>query len=221
MKRYLPFVIIAAIAILTVGSGVVLYRAKQHAASAAASATWGGGSGVAPEHARGKATAPVTLEEFADFQCPACARTTLEMIRPLEKDYGSSLRVVFWHFPLPNHKHGRDAALAAEAASLQGRFWEMHDLLYENQRAWSDVEDARPLFDDYARQLHLDVERFKKDSESAKVAAQVDRQREHGVSRGVQNTPTIFINNQLVTPPFSPERLHEAIDAAMPAHKSS
>jgi protein-disulfide isomerase len=161
------------------------------------------------------------LEEFADFQCPACARTTLDMIRPLETDYGSRLRVVFWHFPLPNHKHGRDAALAAEAASLQGRFWEMHDLLYENQRAWSDVDDARPLFDEYAAKLHLDVERFKKDFASDEVAARVDRQKEQGVSRGVQNTPTIFINNQPVTPPFSPERLREAIDTALTGQKTS
>jgi protein-disulfide isomerase len=220
MKRYIPFIIIAIVAMLTAGSGAMLYRAKQRALAGATAAS-SGKSAVPPQHVRGKSTAPVTLEEFADFQCPACATTTMGTIRPLEKDYGSRLRVVFWNFPLPNHKHGRDAALAAEAASLQDRFWEMHDLLYENQSAWSEVEEARPLFDDYARQLHLDVERFKKDFQSAKVAAQVDHQREHGVSRGVQNTPTIFINKQLVTPPFSSERLHEAIDAAMHEQKGS
>jgi protein-disulfide isomerase len=214
MKRYIPFIIIAVVAMLTAGSGAMLYRAKQRV-FAATNTTITGQPGLAPQHVRGRARAPVTLEEFADFQCPACALAT-EVVRPLEKDYGSNLRIVFWNFPLPNHKHGREAALAAEAASLQDRFWEMHDLLYRNQPAWSNEEDARPLFERYAQELHLDVERFKKDSESEQVAARVDQQREQGVSRGVQNTPTIIINNRQVAPPFTPQRLHEAIDAAMP-----
>jgi len=221
MKRSLPFIIIAAVAMLTAGSGAMLYSSKQRSAAAETDAIGSNGSAMTPEHVRGEKRAPVTLEEFADFQCPACANTALEMIRPLERDYGSRLRVVFWHFPLPNHKHGRDAALAAEAASLQGRFWEMHDLLYRNQIAWSNVDDVHRLFEDYARELHLDVERFKKDFGGAQVSARVDRQQEYGASRGVQNTPTIFINNQVVAPPFSPERLHEAIDAAMPGKQRS
>jgi protein-disulfide isomerase len=221
MKRYLPFIIIAVVGMLTIGSGAMLYHAKLRAALKGGATANSAKSEMPPQHVRGASKAPVTLEEFADFQCPACAKTMMEMIRPLEKNYGSRLRVIFWHFPLPNHKHGRDAALAAEAASLQGRFWEMHDLLYQNQLVWSQANDARPMFNDYARELHLDVERFRKDFGSAQVAAQVDRQREHGVARGVENTPTIFINKQPIAPPFSPERLHEAIDAAMPGHKSS
>lgn len=228
MKRYFPFILIAAVAMLTVGSGAMLYRAKQRsvaaAAAAAAGATAGatgtGASAMTPEHVRGASGAPVTLEEFGDFQCPACA-TTAGVIQALEKVYGKRLRMIFWQFPLPAHQHGRDAALATEAASLQGQFWEMHDLLYQNQATWSKEPDISPLFESYAQELHLNVQQFKKDFESEQVAARVDRQREHGVSRGVQNTPTVFINNQLVTPPFTPERLQEAIDAAMPGHKSS
>jgi len=228
MKRYFPFILIAAVAMLTVGSGAMLYRAKQRsvaaAAAAAAGATAGatgtGASAMTPEHVRGASGAPVTLEEFGDFQCPACA-TTAGVIQAFEKVYGKRLRMIFWQFPLPAHQHGRDAALATEAASLQGRFWEMHDLLYEKQATWSKEPDVRPLFESYAQELHLNVPRFKKDLESEQVAAQVDRQREYGVSRGVQNTPTLFINNQLVTPPFTPERLQEAINAAMAGQKSS
>jgi len=122
MKRYLPFIIIAVVAVLTIGSGAMLYHAKQRAAARSSATANSAKSEMPPQHVRGASKAPITLEEFADFQCPACAKTMVEMIRPLEKDYGSRLRVVFWHFPLPNHKHGRDAALAAEAASLQGRF---------------------------------------------------------------------------------------------------
>jgi protein-disulfide isomerase len=176
--------------------------------------------GAKPEHVHGEADAPVTLEEFADFQCPSCAMTTMQSIRPLETDFGSRLRVVFWQFPLPNHKHGRDAALAAEAAARQGKFWEMHDLLFQNQPAWSNAADVHSIFEQFAEQLHMDVNRFKKDWASPDVAATVDRQHQQGESRGVKNTPTIFINGQELPPPFNPERLHEAIDAAMAAKNS-
>lgn len=218
MKRYVPFIIIGVVAMLTIGAGAILYRSKQHAI-ATANAHLGPQSDVVPQHIRGESDAPVTVEEFGDFQCPACA-TTAGILRPLEKEYSSRLRLIFWNFPLAMHRHGREAALAAEAASLQNRFWEMHDLLYQNQAAWSAAADVRPLFEKYAGQLRLDVERFKKDCASEEVGARVDRQREHGVSRGVQNTPTIFINNREVIPPFTPERLHEAVAAALPRQKS-
>jgi protein-disulfide isomerase len=218
MKRYLPFVIVAAVAALAVGTGAMLYRAKRAAitSSAQLSAT---PKTLKPEHVRGEMNAPVTLEEFGDFQCPACA-TVAAMLRPLEAEYGSKLRVVFWNFPLAMHKHGRDAALAAEAASLQGQFWQMHDMLYEKQSAWSTADDIRPLFEQFATELKLDVERFKKDYTTTEVAARVDRQREHGVSRGVKNTPTIFVNGRELPPPFNPESLREAINVATGTAKS-
>ena len=95
----------------------------------------------------------------------------------------------------------------------------MHDLLYEKQSVWSTADDVRPVFEQFATQLQLDVERFKKDCAGAEVAARVDRQRGYGASRGVKNTPTIFVNGGEVSPPFNPPRLHEAIDAAMPLSK--
>jgi protein-disulfide isomerase len=215
MKRYLPFIIIMAVAILTVGGAIMLYRANERA-MAGSSATAGDKSGMTPQHVRGGSAALVTLEEFGDFECPPCALTTLESIRPAEKEYGARLRVIFWQFPLEMHKHAREAALAAEAASLQDRFWEMHDLLYQNQDAWSRASDVRPLFDTYAQELHLNVERFRKDFASSQVAARVDRQREYGMARRVQSTPTLFINNRQIAPPFTPERVHQAIERAMP-----
>ncbi len=215
MKRSLPFLIIAAVAVLTAGAGALLYRAKERAIA-------GGGimgpstSEVGGEqmHVRGQPRAPVTLEEFGDFQCPPCA-TAAGVIDKLEQDYGSRLRVVWRNFPLAMHAHALEAALAAEAAGLQGRFWEMHDLLYQNQDVWSKASDVRPFFNMYARSLGLDVERFAKDSASDEVKARVVSDGEHGVSRGVKNTPTLFINDREVRNSFSPERLHEAIDAAL------
>ena len=215
MNRSLPFVIIAAVAVLTVGAGAMLYRVKERAIR---------GGGVArpstseiggePLHVRGQPRAPVTLEEFGDFQCPSCA-TTAEVIGKLEQDYGPRLRVVWRNFPLAMHAHALEAALAAEAAGLQGRFWEMHDVLYKNQAVWSKASDVRTLFNMYARSLSLDVERFAKDSASDEVKARVLSDGEQGVSRGVKNTPTLFINDREVRTAFSPERLHEAIDAAL------
>ena len=218
MKRFLPFIIIAAVALGTIGSGAMLYQSK--GARIGGSTTASGIGNMKPEHVRGDADAPVTLEEYADFQCPSCAMTTLQSIRPMENSFGSRLRVIFWHFPLPNHKHGREAALAAEAAGHQGKFWEMHDMLYQKQSEWSKAPDIHPVFEDYAQELKMDVARFKKDFESSDVAAAVDRQHEQGEKHGVKNTPTIFINGQEFPPPFNPERLHEAIDAAMPSKNS-
>jgi protein-disulfide isomerase len=215
MKRYLPFVIIIAVAVLTAGAGALFYRVKQRAIA-------GGGvkrpstseGGAEPLHVRGQPGAPVTLEEFGDFECPSCA-TADEVIGKLEQDYGPRLSVVWRNFPLAMHAHAMEAALAAEAAGLQGRFWEMHDLLYKNQAVWSKGSDVRAFFNMYARSLGLDVERFAKDSMSDEVKARVVSDGRHGASRGVKNTPTLFINDREVRPFFSPERLHEAIDAAL------
>src|SRR5689334_19277499 len=186
MKSSLPFILIAAVAVVTLSSGALLYRSKR--ARIEAGATTSATQSVKPEHVRGETDAPVTLEEFADFQCPSCALTTMQSIRPMENNFGSRLRVVFWHFPLPNHQHGRDAALAAEAAGRQGKFWEMHDLLYQRQNDWSKLPDIHSTFEGYAAELKLDVERFKTDFENPSVAAVVDQQHKQGEARGVKNT---------------------------------
>jgi protein-disulfide isomerase len=221
MKRYLPFVIIAAVALLTVAAGAMIYRAKLHPLPGADAAP----ASVAKidektAHVRGGPNAPVTLEEFGDFQCPSCSLAS-SIIRNLEHDYGPRLRVVFRQFPLTMHSHALEAAKAAEAAGLQGRFWEMHDLLYEHQSAWSEAKNVQPLFGAYAANLGLDVDRFQKDMQTPEVNARVASDMELGVSRGVMNTPTLFINgSQIPGPgPFTRERLHEAIDEAAVVNK--
>jgi NhaA family Na+:H+ antiporter len=224
MKRYLPFVIVAVVAVLTAGAGAMLYRAKQRPSAVGSPAVAGlpGQFGAEPLHVRGDPDAPVTLEEFGDFQCPSCA-TTSGVIGQLEQNYGRRLRVVFRHYPLAMHSHAIDAALAAEAAGLQGRFWEMHDLLYKNQELWSKAPDpatAIQFFTTYARSLGLDVERFAKDSNSDEVKGRVFWEGQQGVSRGVKNTPTLFINGRELGPPFSAEHLRAEIDAALAGSKN-
>ena len=113
----------------------------------------------------------MTLEEFADFQCPSCGIYYGE-IKKIEEEFGTRLRVIFREYPLyPNHEHSVLAAQAAEAAGMQGRFWDMHDKLYENQKAWTDEKDALPFFVDYARAIGLDMDRFNRDLNSDAVAA--------------------------------------------------
>ena len=105
---------------------------------------------------------------------------------------------------------------------MQGRFWQMHDLLYREQSVWSKAADVQSLFSSYAGILGLNVERFKKDMESEKVRARVDSDQKHGASIGVQNTPTIFLNNKALAPTaLSPADVRAAVDAAVKSAKPS
>jgi len=225
MKRSLPFIIIAAVALLTVGAGARLYHARMHPLPSAAATPASIASAATIDektaHVRGGSNAPVTLEEFGDFQCPSCSLAS-SVIHSLEHDYGPRLRVVFRQFPLKMHRHALEAAIAAEAAGVQGHFWEMHDLLYEHQSAWSDVANVQPIFGAYAASLGLDVDRFQKDMQSPEVNARVATEMELGVSRGVTNTPSLFINGrELPGPgPFTRERLHDAIEEAAGVNKN-
>jgi protein-disulfide isomerase len=217
MKRYLPFVIIVVVAALTVFAGAMMLRADRRALAAQKTAPVGP---VDPKleaaHARGAQDAKVTVDEYGDFQCPSCAKTT-ELVNALEQEYAGKLKVVFWQFPLPMHAHSRDAALAAEAASRQGRFWEMHDLLYKNQNSWAHLPDPHPEFEKYAGEIGLDVDRYRKALRDPAVMARVDAEHAQGVARGVKGTPTFFINWREFPPPFTPERFREALNAALAA----
>ena len=219
MKRYLPFLIIAVVFLLAAGGGTFLLFSKQRSLKAEVAAKETarpaiGKPGAEPPHIRGSTTARVTLEEFGDFECPPCGLLS-PVLEQLEKEYGERLRVIFRELPLPIHKHALDAARAAEAAGLQGRFWEMHDLLYHNRYIWPASSDPRDIFNTYAETLKLDLERFKKDFEGEQVTARIKADKERATSLGVDRTPVLFINDhQLPVTAFNPPGLHEAIDAA-------
>ena len=166
-------------------------------------------------HILGNPDAPVTLEEFGDFQCPPCG-TLSGPINQLEQDYRPRLRIIFRHFPLTMHRHAREAALASEAAGRQGRFWQMHDVLYREQAVWSEAADVRPLFDTYAGMLGLKIDRFKKDMESEEVNRRVTADQLRGTALRVTITPTLFVNNRaLPNASLSPASLRAAVEAAM------
>src|ERR1700747_2190167 len=165
MRRFAPFIIVGLAAALAIGTGTYLYRVKR-AAGPAFRIPKSAGDQTESAHILGPSDAAVTLEEFGDFQCPPCGKLS-EPINELQKKY--NLRVIFREFPLAVHAHARDAAYAAEAAGRQGRFWEMHDLLFREQAVWSNSTDARALFNAYAGMLQLDLSRFKQDMDSADV----------------------------------------------------
>ena len=143
--------------------------------------------------AKGPADAPITIVEFADYQCPFCARSE-GLVEEVLKAYPTQTRFVYKHFPLTaNHPQALPAALAAAAAQRQGKFWEMHAILFANQRALSPEQ-----IDGYARQLGLDMDRFKADMASEEVKAQVEADRRLARRAGVRGTPTVFVNGRLV-----------------------
>lgn len=214
MKRYAPFIIVVLVGLATAVAGTILYRAKR-VPSVMLEAP---GAEQTPNkwlHVRGKPDAPVTLEEYGDFQCPPCGMLS-EPLNKLEEDYRGRLRLIFHHLPLKNHQHARAAALAAEAAALQGKFWEMHDILYREQQVWSKAADVAPLFSSYAGVVGLDVERFKKDAAGSEVALRVDADLRRAETLKISTTPTIFINKQLVPPSsLNPQALRTEIDTAL------
>ena len=216
MKRYLPFVIVVVVALATFGSGAMLYRAKlPQLKNIPESQRLSAKSGAESVHIRGNPDAPVTLEEFGDFQCPPCGQFA-GFVEELLKEYNSRLRVVFRNFPLSAHEHAREAALAAEAAGFQGKFWEMYDTLYREQTVWSKAPNARELFESYAGTIGVNLDQFKKDVDSDKARERVDSDQALADSLGIKVTPTLFINNRPVDPKDkNPEGIRAEINAAL------
>lgn len=159
----------------------------------------------------GTSSAKVTMVEFADFQCPACGAAFPNVKRVVEENKDRML-YVYRHFPLPQHKNAQVAAEAAEAAGEQGKFWQMHDLLFENQIDWSESDKPLDIFVSYATQIGLDTDKFKQAVEGKKFGGKINRDKGDGVSAGVNATPTIFINNQKYTGDFSYAALKAKID---------
>jgi protein-disulfide isomerase len=139
---------------------------------------------------RGDPNAKVTIVEWSDFQCPFCNRVE-PTLKQIEQEYGDSVRIVFKHLPLEIHPEARAAHLAAEAAHRQGKFWAMHDRIFTNQR------DLRPeTLEGYAREIGLDLERYRRDVASADVRKRIDEDLEQARELGVTGTPSFFINGK-------------------------
>jgi len=141
------------------------------------------------DHIQGLDTAPVTLVEYGDYECPYCGHA-YPIIKQVQKNLGNKLRFIFRNFPITQiHPHAQHAAEAAEAAAPQDKFWEMHDYLYEHQQAFDDNH-----LEKYASNLGLDTTRFNHDMASHAYAQRVREDFLSGVRSGVNGTPTFYIN---------------------------
>lgn len=141
----------------------------------------------------GSPKSKVALVEFADFQCPACASAQPVAKRIIE-DYKGRIYFQFRNFPLQQHRNGRLSAYVAEAAGDQGKFWEMHDMLYENQDEWGESNKPMEFFESYANKLKLDVEKLREQIKKEDVSKKIDRDIQDGGAAGVNSTPTFFVN---------------------------
>ncbi len=147
------------------------------------------------EHIKGNPEATVTLIEYSDFQCPACAAFQ-PVVKEIINTYGDKLRFEYQHYPLPIHKFSQQAAVAAEAAGQQGKFYEMHDKLFENQKEWSTSATPQALFMKYAQDLGLDVELFKKHLSSSMLRDVVRSDLSKAKELGLTGTPTFYLNGE-------------------------
>ena len=160
-------------------------------------------------HTLGNPNAAVRIVEFADFQCPAC-KAAHPIIKQVIKENADKVFFVYRHYPLPSHKNGKIASQAAEAAGVQGKFWEMHNLLYEKQPEWSEVNNPKEVFQDYAQDLGLDTQKFKDDMDNA--IRVVNQDYADGNKLDVAATPTFFINNQKYQGVVTQEQLNAFIN---------
>ena len=160
------------------------------------------------DHVQGSADAPVTLVEYGDYECPSCG-DAYEVVKKVQKHFGAKLRFVYRNFPLEQHEFAMPAAESAEFAATEGKFWEMHDALYDNQVAMDE-----DLFPKLAKKLGLDAEGLTDALEEEEFADHIEEDMKSGEASGVRGTPTFYINGQRqVSSDY--ETLTEAINTAM------
>ena len=161
------------------------------------------------DHIRGNSNAPVTLVEYGDYECPDCEHAA-PIVNQLRRKFEDRMRFVFRHFPqLTIHPHASVAAQAAEAAGVQGKFWEMHDVLFKHQKDLADHDITH-----FALLIGLELYRFEADMSSERFTARVREDHESGVESGVKGTPTFFINGARYRGAATLQDLSSAIENA-------
>lgn len=197
MQKYRPFLIIAIVlAVALVGLALVLRTGRNTESFNFVAAPQ---SGAKLTH-EPSADVVVTLEEFGDYQCPPCGALH-PGLKKLKQEFGPNLNFVFRNLPLTSiHKNAMVAAQAAEAARVQNHFWEMHDLLYENQDLWKDDINPRSIFLKFAADLGLDTARFGRDMDDKQVKLRIETDEAAAAERGVNGTPTVLIDGRQMVP---------------------
>lgn len=173
-------------------------------------------SGATPPNLQGSTTAPVTVEEFADFQCPTCATVHTKM-KEVIAPYGNRIKFIYRSYPLIQiHKNAYEAAVAAEAAGLQNKYWAMQDQLFVNQPSWANSQNARQVFEEYASKIGLDMAKYQADVVGLPAKQRVDADMRRGQALKISGTPTIYINGKTVDfSQFDVQPMRQLIDAEL------
>ena len=217
MQKYRPFLIIAIVLLIAVVGGTRLMRSGRNRNSFTATSTSPSSTPTNVQSDRKpSADAIVTLEEFGDYQCSPCGMLH-PTLKKLKQDFGPNLNLIFRNLPLTTiHKNALAAAQAAEAARMQDRFWEMHDLLYENQDLWKEDINPRSIFLKFASDLGLDTKRFARDMDDKQVQLRIEADQDAATQLGINGTPTILIDGRQLRPEATtPDGIRKGIELMM------
>ena len=170
---------------------------------------------VSDDWVKGNKDAPITIVEYLDFECEACG-AYYPVVKRLSEEYKDEVKFVVRYFPLPGHKNSMTSALAVEAAGQQGKYWEMHNIVFENQRDWGEKQIPDPkIFENYARQIRLDMNQYEKDIISQEVKSRIERDRKSGQKLNLQGTPSFFLNGEKIENPRGYEDFKALIQSAI------
>ncbi len=189
-KRFIAILLVCVLGLV----GIYLATSKKDSGTGSNS----GNTSKLSNHVMGDNAKKVVLVEYGDYQCPACG-SYFPIVKQVVEKYKADIQFQFRNFPLSQiHQNARASSRAAEAASMQGKFWEMHDLLYEQQKSWESSTNVVPIFESYAMQLGLDMAKFKTDYAGTEVNDITNADYEAGVKLGVNSTPTFFLQGKKI-----------------------
>ncbi len=208
-NSYRPFLIIALVLLVAAAGTALLLKSNQRGDSSSRTTDT-----QSPDSAKKNASnTVVTLEEFGDYQCPPCGQLH-PTLKKLKQEYGEHLNFIFRNLPLIKiHPNALAAAQAAEAARIQNHFWEMHDLLYENQSLWKDDINPRSIFIKFAADLGLNTAQFTRDLDDKQIQMRIEADMDAAAKQGIDGTPTILINGrQLRVEMTTPDGVRKGIE---------
>ena len=167
----------------------------------------------ATDWVKGNPEATITIVEYSDFQCPACA-LYYPIVERLINESSTTIRFVYRHFPLTQHANAIPAAQSAEAAGKQGKFWEMYSMIFDTQDEWTDSKDVKKIFANYAVKLGLDIEKYNTDIVSKEIMDKINSDMKSGVKAGINSTPTFYVNGEKIENPQGYDDFKKVIDNA-------